>query len=401
MKIVVMGAGVCGLAAALALSRDDHEVTILERDAPPPPGDSHSAPDWQRPGIPHFLQPHAFLGHGVKELRNRARDVYASLLDAGADEVRLFEKMPDARSVPSDQELIFLGCRRPVIEWVLRNNVAKEPNISLCSAAPALGLAWEQEGSVIPRATGVLTSEGAVDADLVVDAMGRSSPLSEWIVDGGGLAPEETSDNCGIVYFSRYFRFRGDHHRPDGPWVIAPRAELGNLETGMFWGDNDTFALVQMIRAEDRHLRILRHADQYMTSLRAQLALDQFTSDEVAGPITQVLPMGQLRNTFKQFVTDDHPIASGVIALGDSRCNTNPRYAWGLSIALNQAWLLADLVREHGNEPDDLSLAFEDAATPWATAAYQVAKATDDERKRYWGGEPLDLLSPKDAPQLF
>jgi 2-polyprenyl-6-methoxyphenol hydroxylase-like FAD-dependent oxidoreductase len=383
------------------MSRDDHDVTVLERDAPPPPEDPRAATDWQRPGIPHFLQPHAFLGRGVKELRNRAPDVLASLLDAGAEELRLFEKMPEAPSEAQDEELVFLGCRRPIIEWVLRNHVTREPNISFRSATPAVGLAWAADGSTIPRATGVLTAEGTVDADLIIDGMGRSSPLSDWIVDGGGLAAEESSDDCGIVYYSRYFRFRPGNHRPDGPWLIAPRAELGYLETGTFWGDNDTFAIVQQIRAEDRPLRVLRHADRYMASLRAQPAFDQLISEDVSEPITPVLPMGQLRNTFRRFVSEDHPIASGVIALGDSRCHTNPRYAWGLSLALYQGWLLADLVREHGNDPDALSSAFEDSVTPWASAAFEVATATDNERKRYWGGEPLDLLSPKNAPQLF
>jgi glycine/D-amino acid oxidase-like deaminating enzyme len=37
-RILVLGAGVCGLASALMLARDGHEVTVLERDGAPPPG---------------------------------------------------------------------------------------------------------------------------------------------------------------------------------------------------------------------------------------------------------------------------------------------------------------------------------------------------------------------------
>ena len=36
-RIVVMGAGICGLAGAMMLSRDGHEVTVLERDPAPVP----------------------------------------------------------------------------------------------------------------------------------------------------------------------------------------------------------------------------------------------------------------------------------------------------------------------------------------------------------------------------
>ena len=32
-KIIVLGAGVCGLAAAMLLARDGHEVTVMEQDS--------------------------------------------------------------------------------------------------------------------------------------------------------------------------------------------------------------------------------------------------------------------------------------------------------------------------------------------------------------------------------
>ena len=35
-RIVVLGAGIAGLSAALALGGSGREVTILERDPPPP-----------------------------------------------------------------------------------------------------------------------------------------------------------------------------------------------------------------------------------------------------------------------------------------------------------------------------------------------------------------------------
>ena len=37
MRIVVLGAGICGLFAGLLLARDGHEVTLVERDPAPAP----------------------------------------------------------------------------------------------------------------------------------------------------------------------------------------------------------------------------------------------------------------------------------------------------------------------------------------------------------------------------
>jgi phytoene dehydrogenase-like protein len=41
--MIVLGGGVCGLAAGLMLARDGHEVTLLERDAAPAPDSPHAA----------------------------------------------------------------------------------------------------------------------------------------------------------------------------------------------------------------------------------------------------------------------------------------------------------------------------------------------------------------------
>jgi 2-polyprenyl-6-methoxyphenol hydroxylase-like FAD-dependent oxidoreductase len=401
VKVVVMGAGVAGLSTALALARSDHEVVVLERDAAHPPDDPSRAPEWERLGVPHFLQPHAFLGRGIKELRHHAPDVYQALLDAGAEELRLFDKMPGSPLVDEDKDLLFLGCRRPVIEWVMRRVVSAEPNVEIRAGVAATGLRWDQDDTGAPRGSGVTTAQGVVPADLIVDAMGRSSPLSDWIEDASGGRPETRSDDCGIVYYSRYFRFHPGQSRPEGPWLLGPRSELGYMETGTFWGDKGTFALVQQIRANDRELRVLRHAEQFMASLRSQPAVAALIEEDVSEPITPVLPMGQLRNTFKEFVKQDRPVISGVIAIGDARCHTNPRYAWGLSLALAEGFLLADLVAEHGRDAEALTVAFESGANAWASTAFRSSSATDNERKLYWSGAPIDFTTPAGALQLF
>ena len=398
MKVAVIGAGVAGLAAALACGRAGQEVTLFERDHESAPDDPRDAPDWDRHGIPHFLQPHAFLARGIRELRTNAPDVYEALLDAGAYPLDLVTKMPPGEDAPADDHLRFLGCRRPVMEAVLRRVALAERNITFRHATAVRGIEWEQPGAEVPRAIGVLTDDGRVGADLVVDAAGRSSPASDWIVDAGGRSSAEEVTDCGLVYYSRYYRFRPGAVKREGPWLLAPRVELGYYELGTFWGDNETFSCVQQIHPDDRELRILRHPDAFTNALRSIRSASYLVDEAVSEPITDVLPMGQLRNTWRSFMHDGRPIADGVVSIGDSLCHTNPRYAWGLSLALSQAFTLARCLEE---DADSSVASFYAATEGEVRTVFEIASETDAARTRHWRDGGLDLMSYEDALPLF
>src|SRR5260221_6779708 len=204
MSVTVLGGGVSGLAAALALGRAGNAVTLIERDEVTV-GDALGAVDWRRQGIPHFLQAHVFTSRGRLELRGLFPDVYQALLDAGAHDIDLRPKLRGPLQ-PDDEQLQILGVRRPLIEWGLRRAVLREPGITVRSGVQVTGL----DGTTgdVPRVTGVQTSDGPVRAGLVVDAMGRRSPVPAWIETLGGRWMSEVSSDCGGIYYTRYYRVR-------------------------------------------------------------------------------------------------------------------------------------------------------------------------------------------------
>jgi 2-polyprenyl-6-methoxyphenol hydroxylase-like FAD-dependent oxidoreductase len=182
LSIAVLGAGIAGLTSALALSRAGHRVVLVERDSLDRTS-AEAAFAWQRRGVPHFLQPHALIPRGRKEMRAHLPDVYAALLQAGADDVDLRPKLPGPAQ-SDDEELAYLGVRRPLIEWALRNAVLAETGIEVRDQTRLTGLVGNA-GS----ARGVKTEAGNLAADLVVDALGRTSQTPAWLEDIGATRP--------------------------------------------------------------------------------------------------------------------------------------------------------------------------------------------------------------------
>ena len=165
MRFVIAGGGVAGLAAALAVARAGHSAVVLERDAVATAADSpDGAFEVQRDGIPHFLQPHAFLRAGDGSCARLAPDVLDALTEAGADR-RTCRRCCDGAPEPGDEDLVYLWVRRPVIEWALRRAAVAEPGVELRAGAQVSGLLVER------RARG---------ARVGVDGGERSAATSSW-----------------------------------------------------------------------------------------------------------------------------------------------------------------------------------------------------------------------------
>jgi 2-polyprenyl-6-methoxyphenol hydroxylase-like FAD-dependent oxidoreductase len=390
-RVAVLGGGVAGLAATLALARDGRHVALIERDDVRP-GAALDALDWRRKGIPHFLQPHAFTPRGRKELRDQFPDVYAALTEAGASDRDLSGRLRDGGPQAGDAELAYFAVRRPLIEWALWRAVEAEPKVEVRRGTTAVGLVVEaaatgQDGG--PRVRGVRTSGGDLDADLVVDAMGRRTPTASWLEAAGAVPMVERSTECSIIYYSRYYRVRDGQRLPEPVTIPGPRGDLGYAAFSTFPGDNDTFCALIAIPPGDQALKGLRDVRAYEAATRTMPALDRWTNADTSEPITEVLPMGSLQNTIRAF-PDERPPAHGLVSVGDTMCHTDPVLALGLSFALIHARHLTSALREHPDDPVAVATTFDALARPEMEERYAYVSAIDDARTRLWAGERLD-----------
>lgn len=369
MRIVVAGAGVGGLAAALACGRAGHEVVLVERDAHPGP----AAPlGWARPGVPQFHHPHLLLALGCRELLLHAPDVYVQLLAAGAEEITVSH--PDALL---DPELRALGLRRPLLDWALRAAVAAEPGIINRYGEPVRDIVTGHGGAVV----GVRTESSTITGDLVVDAMGLGSPLT------ARLAEEVSRHSCGMTYYSRFFRLRYDNPARPGHLPMLASVDLGYLNAALYWADNRHVGLIIAAPSGDRELRLLRGEPAYTQLIDAVPVLAAHLGPEAAEPVTPVLPMGGLQASWRH--TRALP---GVVSIGDALCHTNPLYGWGASIALAQGFALPGLL---AGGADAVGAQVALGAVP--RGRFVTSLAIDDRITRHWAGvrdDPLPVTDP-------
>lgn len=403
--VVVIGGSVAGLGAGLALTADGHRVTILEGDAAPMP-ESHveAFEQWERRGSPQTRHSHALLARLRNLIRDNAPDLLEKLLACGADELRLTDMiaqlMPDAALEPADEDVTLLACRRITFEWVLRRHVLDTGRLDFRDGASVLGLT--SEPGEPPRITGVRFQDAAgeheLPADLVVDASGRRSKLRRWLEAAGTPPVREESEPCGIFYTSRFYKLRDGVEPPvmDGPIVGE---DLGYLKIGLFPGDARIFSVTLAASPDDDALRAVLHRPAFEAAAASLPRVADWVSPEISEPISDVHAMANLNNTRRFLVEDGKPLCHGLVAIGDALIHTNPITGRGCSLAWVGAFELAAALRAHGDDPEALVLAQDEAiereVVPWYRMQVQQDRdAVEVNQAQRRGENPFEMVRP-------
>ncbi|HEU4842488.1 MAG TPA: hypothetical protein VFT09_13635, partial [Ilumatobacteraceae bacterium] len=228
---------------------------------------------------------------------------------------------------------------------------------------------------------GVRLDDGSiVEADAVVDAGGRRSPVPGWLRELGVDVPEEQHES-GLMYLSRWYRV------PDGldvPLDEKLGGDLGHLKFLGVPGDGRTLSITLAVRTRDAELRAaLSDPDGFE---RACLLLEGPARFFAAGPLEPiggVRPMTGLLNRTRRFVdAAGRPVVTGFHAVGDSHTCTNPLYGRGCSLALVQAIRMAEAVDAHPDDAVARAVRYEtacrDEIVPWYHQSVEMDVAGSD-----------------------
>jgi 2-polyprenyl-6-methoxyphenol hydroxylase-like FAD-dependent oxidoreductase len=346
---VVLGGSVAGLCAAGALASRFDEVLVLERDELPPDAQ-------HRRGVPQSKHPHFLLNSGRRAINALFPGFEDDLIAAGG--LHLVASMDTAYLegpgwAPRKQgALTMVYGSRILIERVLRDKVRALPNVTIREGVSVSGIDTTGGGTPNGRVTGVSFSSEAgdehVDAELVVDALGRGSSVSAWLVAAGWPETPVKTLDAKVTYVSRWYDLPTPEARAASSWwwqhmVIMPTQEKGDHP------DEHEFLVNFFPMEGNRSIACMgswgidmpRTVDDFVASA-ARLRSPKFAEAMAASePTSDVHLTRSTGNTWRRYDLLPEP-PQGIVFVGDAICAFNPFYGQGMSAAAGSALLLRD-----------------------------------------------------------
>lgn len=334
---VVLGGSAAGLCSAGALAPYFDQVLVLERDLLPAEAE-------HRRGVPQSKHPHFLLNSGRRAIGALFPGFEDDLIAAGG--LDLMPSMDAAYldgpgwSARKRSAMTMIYGSRILIERVLRDQVRKLANVVIREGTAVTGLTT-RSGAV----TGVEFDGEHVDAELVVDAMGRGSAVGGWLAAAGWPEPEVRTLDAKVTYTSRWYDLPAPAERPASWWwqhlVIMPTPDKGDHPA-------EHEFLVNFFPIEGNRviacmgswgLDMPRTTDAFAeTARRVRTPLFADAMDRCA-PTSDVHLTRSTGNKWRRYDRLRTP-AEGLAFVGDSICAFNPFYAQGISSAAGSALLL-------------------------------------------------------------
>ncbi|MBC9909177.1 NAD(P)/FAD-dependent oxidoreductase [Chitinophaga varians] len=368
-KVIIIGGGMAGLAAARVLSDFCPEILIIERDILPETPET-------RPGTPQAYHPHHLTPRGRMILEQLFPGLNNELLQNGAasslgKDIRFYYPfgeliMPD----PGNDA----ACSRPFLEWHIRQRVLQHKGIQLLTDTNVIDLIMEGEQN---KVSGVFAISGSktmeLNADLIVVATGFHSRLSDWLHRLDYTIPEPELLTTNLGYSTRHYAVPSSL---TFPWNLLhiENQELPEVPTCVvsFMENN----VLEIILGNIGGLYPPTDTAGFETALAL---LNNPTLNEL---LQQVTPLEAPRGYRIKDVTLRHyekmdTWPEGLIAIGDAFCTFDPIHGTGMTIAAMQAEMLQRTLQHQGILSPSFGKDFMQAAAKIVEPAWWMNAVSD------------------------
>ena len=334
-RAIIVGGSIAGLLSARVLSEYFQQVIILDRDKLPNTSEA-------RRGVPQSVQPHVLLTKGYRILGEFFPDLPQQLHNNGAltiDWAREFKHFVAGRwGVKSEEpsDIVSVTCSRYLLEWTIRQELSKLPRIEILEQSKVAGLIYSAEAD---RITGVKLNTGEMDADLIVDASGRSSHARQWLEQIGHSPAPETVVNPFLGYATRRYKLP-DNLQPDWKVMLISQTPPKDTRLG-YLAQIENDELIATLGGYGKDFPPLDDGG-FLEFARSLAQPDFYRAIALCTPTSPIYAHRATANRMRNY--NKIKLPTGFIALGDAVCALCPVYGQGMTVsALGaktlQAWL--------------------------------------------------------------
>jgi 2-polyprenyl-6-methoxyphenol hydroxylase-like FAD-dependent oxidoreductase len=346
-------------------------VLIVERD--PTEGEG------PRPGVPQGTQVHALLPAGQKQLDRWFPGFTEGAVAAGAPDYRrndgrvyINNRLREVPDPPPKRPMLITT--RPFLESQVRRRVLERPNVTMVygravnlvlTGSAVRGVRYLPDGAGEPQ---------DIAADLVVDAMGRSSRLNDWLEEHGW--PRAPMQRMPIKLNYASALFERDESVSD-TWVAIAQETPGDGRTPRIGGvlsvEGDRWLMLVAGYDEDRPSRdaaeYAERCRRYFPSMFGDIA-------ERGRMIGGVITYHQADSRRRDFHTLER-LPAGLVAAGDAVASFNPVYGQGMTSAMLHASCLSAWLQAGPDVTTTPARPYFDKVRVVVDAAWQVSTFAD------------------------
>ncbi len=380
---VVLGASMAGLLSARVLSDWFESVTVVDRDSLP----NDPVP---RDGVPQGRHVHVLQEAGRATIEDLFPGFGERLLSAGGLLITDHEIGTYAEGgflANSSRRQSGYSATRPLYELLVRREVAALDGVSI---RPDCQFVDYLVGDGATRVNGVVVknsdTEEELDADLVVDATGRTSRTPKLLAEYGYRSPPVDEVHVDMLYSTAFLeRPPGDRRgvnvlpAPDRPRGSFAFPVEGDRWVVTLWGAHD-----------DDPPTDPAGLAEYAGSLPVPHV--QRLLEEQPLAVEEIAQFPFPSNRRRRYEALDR-FPDGLVVIGDAIASFNPIYGQGMSIAALEALQLHHALANGGRE--NLALRFFDSVEVTVDLAWNMAVGSDHQFEGTEGPKPrgADLLN--------